>query len=73
VAAQRVRGGKKTKAPTATLPGLSAFKKITTCRASGFLGDLTTRDIDRERDVLDEDRRGKAPAPLPIGPLFEAA
>jgi hypothetical protein len=39
----------------------------------GFLGDLTARDVDRERAVLDEDRRGRTPAPLPIGPLFEAA
>jgi hypothetical protein len=39
----------------------------------GFLGDLTTRDINRERDVLDEDRRGRTPAPLPDLPLFEAA
>jgi hypothetical protein len=41
--------------------------------AAGLLTGLTARDVDRERDVLDEDRRGRTPAPLPIGPLFEAA
>jgi hypothetical protein len=40
---------------------------------AGLLGGLTARDIDRERDALDEDRRGRAPARLPVGPMFEAA
>jgi hypothetical protein len=39
----------------------------------GLLGDLEARAIDIERAALDEDRRGRSPAPLPAGPLFEAA
>jgi hypothetical protein len=41
--------------------------------SAGLLDGVTTADIDRERAVLDEDRRGKAPAPLPHLPTFEAA
>ena len=41
--------------------------------AAGILGDLDARAIDIERLELDADRQGRRPAPLPLGPLFEAA
>jgi hypothetical protein len=40
---------------------------------AGILGDLDARAIDIERLELDADRQGRRPAPLPLGPLFEAA
>jgi hypothetical protein len=40
---------------------------------AGILGDLDARAIDNERLELDADRQGRRPAPLPLGPLFEAA
>ena len=40
---------------------------------AGVLGDLDARAIDNERLELDADRQGRRPAPLPLGPLFEAA
>jgi hypothetical protein len=41
--------------------------------AAGILGDLDARTIDIERLELDADRQGRRPAPLPLGPMFEAA
>jgi hypothetical protein len=40
---------------------------------AGILGDLDARAIDIERLELDADRQGRRPAPLPLGPMFEAA
>jgi hypothetical protein len=40
---------------------------------AGLLGDLTIADVDRERAELDEDRRGRLPAPSPELPWLEVA
>jgi len=42
-------------------------------REAGLFDDLEAHAIDIERDELDVSKRGKAPAPLPDPPLFEAA
>jgi hypothetical protein len=40
---------------------------------AGLLGDLDARAVVIERAELDEDRRGRTPAPLPDLPAYEAA